>query len=201
MKKSLLLFILITFLNCQSIAKLSYGVKDPEFKENKELNQFLQKNKLQATTYFKFKDFDNMLKAFKLKFSSIPDAYFFDKNGNYIPYKNSAEECNAKVDDFIYDLEKKNYKIDSSKNINQLIDLLTSDKNESIVQNEITVLITWATFMGKVNKEKAFEWVKLLDLAKSKGIKVNYYLVNYDLQKSWNLSKSEEKEVTNSFKI
>lgn len=201
MKKSLLLFILITFLNCQSIAKLSYSVQQPKFKTKKELYVFLDKYKVNTNSTYCFKNFDNYVNAFNLKYSTIPDAYFFDKNGNYIPYKNSAEECNAKVDDFIYDLEKKNYKIDSSRNINQIIALLTNDKNESIVQNEITVLITWATFMGKVNKEKAFEWVKLLDLAKSKGIKVNYYLVNYDLQKSWNLSKSEEKEVTNSFKI
>jgi hypothetical protein len=55
------------------------------------------------------------------------------------------------------------------------------------------VFITWAVFAGKLNDEKAFEWVKLLNDAKKKGINVNYYLLNCDFQKSWNLSK-EEKE-------
>ena len=70
-----------------------------------------------------------------------------------------------------------------------------------IVLNEITVLITWATYLGKVNKQKAFEWIKLLEQAKDQGIKINYYLINYDLQESWNLNSNEKKEILNTFKM
>ncbi len=195
----LLLFILLT--NCKTLTKMSYGIKNPSFKKNYELYNFLKKNNVDSKSIYFFKDFITMAKGYELKYSTIPDAYFFNQNGNFIPYKKNTEKCNAKVDDFITDLKNINFNKSENKNIKDFIPLLSNDKNKEIVLNEITVLITWATFLGKTNKKKAFEWIKLLEQAKEKGIKVNYYLINYDLQESWELNNDEKKEILNAFKI
>lgn len=201
MKKiqSLLLFILL--INCKTLTKISYGVKNPNFKKNNDLYSFLKKDNVDSKSIYFFKDYDNMIKAYQLRYSTIPDAYFFNNNGNFIPYKSNAEQCNAKVDDFITDLKNININKSENKNINDFIPLLSNDKNEVIVLNEITVIITWATYLGKMNKQKAFEWIKLLEQAKDQGIKVNYYLVNYDLQECWDLSSDEKKEILDAFKM
>lgn len=201
MKKIKLLLLFTLLVNCKTLTKISYGVKNPNFKKNVELYNFLKKNNINLKSIYFFKDFDNMIKGYELKYSTIPDAYFFNQNGSFIPYKSNTEQCNAKVDDFITDLKNIKNNKSENKNINDFIPLLSNDKNEVIVLNEITVLITWASYLGKVNKQKAFEWIKLLEQAKDKGIKVNYYLVNYDLQESWELKSDEKKEILESFKM
>lgn len=201
MKKIKLLLLFTLLVNCKTLTKICYGVKNPNFKKNVELYNFLKKNNINLKSIYFFKDFDNMIKGYELKYSTIPDAYFFNQNGNLIPYKSNTEQCNAKVDDFITDLKNIKNNKSENKNINDFIPLLSNDKNEVIVLNEITVLITWASYLGKVNKQKAFEWIKLLEQAKDKGIKVNYYLVNYDLQECWELKSDEKKEILESFKM
>lgn len=201
MKKIQFLLLFILLINCKTLTKINYGVKNPNFKKIHDLRNFLNKNNIDSKSIYFFKDFDNMIKAYQLKYSTIPDAYFFNQNGNFIPYKNNTEQCNAKVDDFITDLKNININKSENKNINDFIPLLSNDKNEVIVLNEITVIITWATYLGKVNKQKAFEWIKLLEQAKDKGIKVNYYLVNYDLQECWELSSDEKKEILDTFRM
>jgi hypothetical protein len=201
MKKIKLLLLFTLLVNCKTLTKISYGVKNPNFKKNVELYNFLKKNNINLKSIYFFKDFDNMIKGYELKYSTIPDAYFFNQNGNFIPYKSNTEQCNAKVDDFITDLKNINNNKSENKNINDFIPLLSNDKNEVIVLNEITVIITWATYLGKMNKQKAFEWIKLLEQAKDKGIKVNYYLVNYDLQECWEMKSDEKKEILESFKL
>jgi hypothetical protein len=43
-------------------------------------------------------------------------------------------------------------------------------------------------------QKKAFLWIDLLEKAKSEGVKVNYYLLNCDYQKSWDIpEESKEK--------
>lgn len=201
MKKIQFLLLFILLINCKTLTKINYGVKNPNFKKIHDLRNFLNKNNIDSKSIYFFKDFDNMIKAYQLKYSTIPDAYFFNQNGNFIPYKNNTEQCNAKVDDFITDLKNININKSENKNIIDFIPLLSNDKNEVIVLNEITVIITWATYLGKVNKQKAFEWIKLLEQAKDKGIKVNYYLVNYDLQECWELSSDEKKEILDTFRM
>jgi hypothetical protein len=201
MKKIQFLLLFMLLVNCKTLTKMSYGVRNPNFKTNNELYVFLKKNNINSKSIYFFKNFNNMVKGYELKYTTIPDAYFFNQNGNFIPYKNSTERCNAKVEDFITDLKNINNIKYEDKNIKDFISLLNNDKNEAIKLNEITVIITWATYLGKVNKEKAFEWIKLLEQAKNNGIKINYYLVNYDLLESWNPSSEERKEILDAFKM
>lgn len=194
---------LLNLISCKTIIKHQLKIKSPKFKSDIELYAFLENHDVVNNSLYYFSDWNAMIKASKIKYSSIPDAYFFNKNGEYIAYQKSTEDCNAKVDDFINELElfADLRPIDDKVNIKDVLVLLANDKNENIVLNDITVLITWASYLGDVNKDKAFEWIKLIDNAKRKGVKVNYYLISYDLQKTWKLSSEEEKEIESLFKI
>ncbi|MFC4739391.1 hypothetical protein ACFO3U_05240 [Flavobacterium ponti] len=202
MKRFIIYTLFIVFLiNCQSLAKLKYGIKNPYFATESDLNSFLLKYKIQQNSFF-FKDWESYKQAITSKYSSIPDAYFFNKNGEFVTYKKTASDCNAKVDEFIAELNNfSSIEGDKTKNISEIIPLLTNTKNEKIDLNEVTVLISWASFIGKVNEDKAFEWIRILDEAKNNNVKVNYYLINYDLQKSWDLNEEDENEIKESFKM
>lgn len=173
MKKTIIYFIIyLLLLNCQSIAKIKYGVKNPYFATEKKLTAFLIKYNVQQNSIFYFKDWESYRKAIMSKYSSIPDAYFFNKNGEFVAYKKTASDCNAKVEEFINELNSFSSKEgDKNKNINEIIPLLSNTKDEKVGLNEITVLISWASFIGKVNEDKAFEWIKVLDNAKKKQCK------------------------------
>ena len=60
---------------------------------------------------------------------------------------------------------------------------------------DITVFITWAKYVGSLNKEKAFDWVKLVNQANQKGLNVKYYLLNCDFQKNWNLNEKQKSDL------
>jgi hypothetical protein len=202
--KKLSFFLLFVFLltSCKTVTKIYLGVKNPSFKTHNQLNDFLIKKDLKQSSIYYIKSWKNYENLLKTKFSSFPEAYFFNKEGDFVNYKKDSKECNAKVGEFIKSLANfSNFKIDKSKNLKKFEENISNSKNEKFKNSDINVIITWATFVGKVNKNKAFEWIKLLEQAKDKGIKVNYYLVNYDLQDSWELNNDEKKEILDAFKI
>lgn len=202
MKKICYLLIIILFTNCKSITKISLGVKNPTFKTEMEINNFmLQENLNQPSIYFvkSWKSYEILLKK---KFSSFPDAYFFNKNGDFVNYKKDSKECNSNVGEFIKNLKDfSKLETDSTKNIKIFKENILNNKNEKFQESDVTVIITWATFLGKVNKNKAFEWINLIKEAQISGQSINYYLINYDLQESWNLEEKEKNEILNAFKI
>ncbi len=203
MKKLFFISLLsILIASCKTITKIYLGVKNPSFKTHKQLNDFLVKKDLNQSSIYYIKSWKNYEKLLNEKYSSFPEAYFFNKDGDFVNYKKDSRECNANVGEFIKNLtEFSNFKTVKTKNIKIFEDNICNNKNEKFKASDINVIITWATFVGKVNKNKAFEWIELIEEAKRKGININYYLVNYDLQESWKLSDNEKKGILDAFKI
>lgn len=184
------------FFSCKSTLKTIKGIKDPKIETYSATQKYLYKKDMDTARVVYFKDFNSFAQASKKRLLQVPNALFFDKDGNFVDYRKSATDCNAKVDDFIQDLNTFNEaKKDTTKTIADLKQLVVGANKNLLSEKpgEITVFITWAKFAGTLNKEKAFDWVKLLEAAKQKGISVNYYLLNCDFQENWNLTK-EEKE-------
>lgn len=184
------------FFSCKSTLKTIKGIKDPKIESYSATQKYLHKKDMDTARVVYFKDFNSFAQASKKKLLQVPNALFFDKDGNFVDYRKSATDCNAKVDDFIQDLNTFNEaKKDATKTIADLKQLVVGANKNLLSEKpgEITVFITWAKFAGTLNKEKAFDWVKLLEAAKRKGLNVNYYLLNCDFQENWNLTK-EEKE-------
>lgn len=202
MKKiNIILFVLIVslFISCSSVAKIIYGVKKPNFQTGENQLKFLKKYGISDTEYYYFKDIKSYISASREKYLSIPDAFFFNSNGEYVTYKKKTTDCNAKVDDFINDLKSFNSSSSNkSLKIDSFLSLLTSNSKINIEKSEITVFLTWAIFAGKTNKEKTFDWIKLINKAKENDISISYYLVNCDLQENWNLTIEQKKRLLNA---
>ena len=79
-----------------------------------------------------------------------------------------------------------NFKIDDVLNL-----LNPISKGDKINDADINVFILWTVYIGKLNDENTYEWIKLLNKAKAEGLKINFYLLNCDTQKDWDLEISK----------
>lgn len=194
-----ILFIIVSallFISCKTVLLKVKGIKDPKLETYATTKSYLFKKDMDSSRVLYYKDVNSFEAAIKKNYFQVPNAFFFDKNGNFVDYRKTTTDCNAKIDGFIQDLNTFNEaKKDSTKTMAELKRFLVgSNKNLLNEKNaDITVFITWAKFVGSLNKEKAFDWVQLLEEAKQKGINVNYYLLNCDFQESWNLTEEEKK--------
>jgi len=195
MKKHILLTLLFTLnISCNRITLIYYGVKNPKIETIESVKKYIKKQNISNYELIFFKNIDE-LNNFKKEFNElkVPDAYFFNQNGNYVPYKKNAKECNAHVDDFIIDL--KNINNDNSNmniNLQSLNHFFVDDDNNNpkIVKGKTIVILSFAKFLGKVNKEHSFEWVKSLEEA-SKNIDLKVYLLNSDFMNFWDVTNDD----------
>ena len=89
----------------------------------------------------------------------------------------------------------------ASIHLDEIVSLTTIDSSALSKQSEITVILTWAVFAGKVNDEKTFKWIELLKQAQKDNVDLTYYLVNCDLQDSWNLNEKQKNVIAKKLKI
>lgn len=189
------LLVAICLTGCKAVVKTAYGIKKPRIEDSKSIREYLRKYHMDTVHVYVFKDLKSFAAASEMDFLNIPDATFFNKEGYFIPYKEPGVSCNASVGEFIAAMESMHVlKPDATKKMETLLALLETPQ-QHIPEADINVFITWTKYAGSLNKDKAFEWVKLLESAKAKGIKANYYLVNCDYQKSWNIPKALYKKL------
>ena len=176
--------------------KTSYGIKNPSLEDEQSVKKYLLKQHIDTSNVYVFKDLNSYSAASKMKMLSIPEAMFFNKDGYFVPYKEEAVNCNANVNKFIMDISAFSEKpADETKKMDNLMAIIVSTNNKQPQRADINVFITWAKFAGKLNREKAFDWIDLLQKAKAQGIKVNYYLLNCDFQKSWGIPKDLQEKL------
>lgn len=197
MKKLPLLIIILAFVSCKSTLLKTYEIKDPKLEDFTSIKTFLNIKKIDTSTVYIFRNLSCFKRASKQKLLSVPNAIFFNKAGNLVDYKKKTTDCNAKIDGFLSDLSSfSQLSFDESRKMTDLFGLIENlNKSLPLENADINVFITWAVFAGRLNDEKAFEWISLIDKAKQKGLKVNCYLINCDFQKSWNLTKQEKQDL------
>ncbi len=184
--KRLFLLLIIAFGSCQSVLKTAYGIKDPKIESKKEIQSFVLKHNLDTTRIVFFKNLMGFTLASKNKYLNIPDAIFFNSKGDFVDYKKTASDCNAGVGAFLTDLrEFENRVPNPDKKLSDFNQLLASDSSSA--KQGIIVYITFAKYVGKLNRDKAFEWVKLIEKAQKDGLDIDYYLLNCDFLDSWNI--------------
>lgn len=188
--------VVVCFSSCNTVLKTAYGIKKPRLETIESIHSFQHKSDLDSTRTIVFKDLRSFVTASQQDFLTIPDAIFFNSKGHYVSYNKTAEDCNANVDAFISDLKTfDTYPIDESIELSNFAKLLTKTDQNELNKAEINVFITWTVYAGRLNDEKAFEWVKLLENAKANGANINYYLLNCDYQESWNIPKEVQKKL------
>jgi len=171
--------------------KKMYHVKNPKIETVKSLEKFLDKYGYDKFKLILLKDFSSYRAFLNLK-KGVPNAMFFNERGEYVDYRTTPEECNASVGKFFQTIEAINQVNNpDSLSIQDLNHLL---QNEINVKDEITVIMTWAVFAGKVNKDKSLNWITHLKDAQMKGVKINYYLLNCDVLDTWGIDPKELKK-------
>ncbi|MUV04898.1 hypothetical protein GN157_14375 [Flavobacterium rakeshii] len=199
MKKILLIALMasLSLFSCKSMLVKSYGIKDPEFESKEAITEYLIKKDMDTTNVMVFKDLTSYVTAIK-RGMKIPNAMFFNSSGNFVNYQKTPEDCNAKVSGFIGDIKAiDSLTEDISFNVFKMTDFLVKpngDKIEIEKGYDAYVLINWALYAGKLNEEKAFDWVNLLK-QNEKDFKVKYYLLNCDFQDMWGLTDEQKKEI------
>lgn len=195
MKNTLIATIfLLSLVSCKTVLYTVKGIKDPKLETYTSTQKYLYKNDIDTARVVYFKDLNSFVYASKMKLLTIPNALFFDEKGFFVDYKKSPADCNAKVGGFIDDLDSfQSAESDSTRTIADFKKLLVSPNKKLLSEHsDITVFIMWTKWSGALNKEKAFEWVQLLEEAKKKGVSVNYYLLNADFQENWNLTPKQK---------
>jgi hypothetical protein len=192
MRRIVFIIFCLGLFGCKAALLKRYQITDPKKENSESINRYLQAKGLDKGNDFVFKDILSFAKASEKKYLSIPDAIFYNRKGYYVNYSKTSSQCNAGVDDFITDLENfSNYEYDDSKHIDELNELIVGSQEPNPQDADITIFITWTIYSGKLNDEKAFLWLKLLDEAKLRGVNLNYYILNCDLQNNWDFSNVE----------
>jgi len=198
MKKYIVLILSIPILtSCSYFLLKKMKVTNPKLETVSSIKEYLIKKNIQERKLFFFKDLNSMTTFSNEYKLDIPEAYFFNKEGLLVPYKKTSQECNAHVSDFINDLSNfKTFPIDSSFSLKKINKLIVDEKNKSTLLDKtngnITIILSFAKYLGKINDEHTFNWINLIKkVKKEKNINVDIILLNGDFMTFWNIKEEE----------
>jgi len=190
------IFLLSILTGCHKIVEIDYGIKKPHLEDEQSVGKYLSDHGQKMYKNLCFKDMLSFISASSAGYINVPEAMFFNRKGELVRYKPEASNCNAHVSDFIGELtEFSNLQPDPKVSLNQITGLLKDGDKVDENKSDITVLITWCKYAGKLNRKKAFLWTGLLDQAKAKQVNVQYFLINCDYQKGWNIPSSVKEKL------
>lgn len=182
MKKIYLVPFFLLFTSCGFIIKNIAGISDPKIETLESLETFLGEYEIEIDSLYAVKDSVDFMYLFE---EGGPDAYFYDKNGYFLDYRPNPESCNGAIIPFIQNLEQNIYQTpDSSKHINELMNKLVSLpklKGAKFKEGyDVTIVMTWFKWMGRVGPEHLKDWISAIDVVKSNGVKVRCVFLNLD---------------------
>jgi len=123
----------------------------------------------------------------KLNFT---DVLFFNSDGYLVKNRFNKGECSQVINEIeqINSAEfEKNTKVDYWL---KYIKPIKQSSIETEGEKEYTVIINWAKFIGKYNKQ-SFEWYNELKNSPSYS-KINVIFLNLDIQEDWELSQEDK---------
>lgn len=189
-----LLLLMLSFLllqSCKTIMMKMYGIKNPGIENEQTIKKGALKYHLDTTNIVTTAD-----QKIASDFSAygIPNAAIYDSNGKYIEYRQTDTSCNAGLFQFIPDLNLSNTynKPDSTDLKGELVKFrdLKGKALGEVEKADFYVLIYWAVWTGKLNKDHVKIWE---DLAKNnKNCKVKVIKVNLDFQEYWGVTDREK---------
>lgn len=193
MKNIIPVIFCLTLVSCRAkIAMILYGVDStPKPKSSGYIQSYIEKKQLPASNQYlidasafsEIGKMDRMISRYLL----------FDKNGNFLidTFQNT---CTANPDLGIENvIRNKYYIVDSTHNLgmitNHLIDTAGKKRTINISRKaDYIVILTWATWAGKLNQQGFMHWH-----AQATSIKEKYNLeilnINVDLLKTQNYNK------------
>lgn len=182
---------LFLLISCQPIMMKLYGVKDPDVETEKSIIKKALKFGLDTSDIVTVNSHDFLPIITE---QGIPNGAIYDKDGNYIEYRQTDTSCNAGLFQFIPDLNLANqYNKPDSLNLNQQLTKfrdLNGNTLKAVEPADFYLLIYWTVWTGKLNKDHVKIWE---DLAKAnKNCKIKVIKVNLDIQEYWDATEQEK---------
>ncbi|AWI24630.1 hypothetical protein [Flavobacterium pallidum] len=174
--------------NAQQSVAVTFTLQDVASLERYLSEQGVAFRATDLVTLKNFNAFANYNKQDKL---SVPEIYFFNREGFMVRNRFNKNECT----EVIGDIDKINAMkaIRTEKLSAWLSQIAVSEGNDTQTSPDCTIIIDWAVFAGKEMNAQAFEWYREINKQKANGRKIKCYLLNLDLQQSWNLTDNQKK--------
>lgn len=184
--KILIILSLLMLVSCRSILKTMYRIKDPGIENEQTIIKKALKFGLDTSNIVTVskKDYINILSSINTNF---PEAAIYDRNGKYIEYRKTDTSCNAGLFTFIPELNLTDkYNQPDSANLQTQLNSFRDLKGNKIQEPgpaDFYLLLYWAVWQGKLNKDHIKVWEDLAHENKNCNIKV--IKVNMDFQEYW----------------
>lgn len=195
MRKLIICLALLQLSSCQELAKLVTGFKNPKIENSQSIKNFILDNDLDEGINVMPKDKKSYAQLLLMFNKKLPEAVLFDRNGNELLYKENEESCNAGLFKIIPSLMPESTLRKGNRNLAKLINNYTVPiSGTSPMMNDDSdfyLIINWAKFVGKKNKDHVLEWEKLAQSNKKTKIKV--IKLNMDFREGWNLTNEDIK--------
>ena len=190
---------LIAYLNFENIILSLYGLHDPKIENEQSIIESAKEYGLDSKNILTVngEDYYNVISE-----AGIPDCDIYDREGNYIEYRETDTSCNANLFQFIPNLAKsKSYNKPGNISLTEKLKKLRTLSGEKVPQLEAAdfyILMYWTTWSGYLNKDHVKVWEDLARDNKNSNIKV--IKVNLDIQDYWD-DKVKEEAFANMGKI
>jgi hypothetical protein len=191
MKNNLPLIVLLILVSCKPIMLKLYGIKDPDIENKKSITKKALQYNLDTSNIVTVNSKDFL---YVLKDQGIPEGAIYDRNGKYIEYRQTDTSCNAGLFQFIpaLDLSNKYNQPENRPDLKTELNKFRDLKGNMLKQPEYAdyyLLIYWAVWTGKLNKDHVKIWE---DLARNNNnCKIKVIKVNIDLQEFWDDKERE----------
>ena len=189
-----LLCIIFFTCGCKQLIMLKYGIKDPKLETRESILEFSNNFHLDSGEVYIFKytnAYFHYLRYIIFKKNAI-GTLFFNQKG-YLVDNSKAKSCQWSGCAFLNQFNRDSlYYTDSTYQLNgllqKIIPLTCKEKVLHSDENDLTVIIIWAKFVGKYN-ERLFCISEVA--ANREDLKVRIIYLNIDMLKEWNLEKSQ----------
>lgn len=191
-------FVILSLLGCKQLLLHKMDVSQPQLETPKSITQFLNKYKVpKDIDIYIFGEHTFLEEAYRNKLS-VSDAVFFNEQGYFVNYKMKPTDCNANVGPFLKNASSINEmvcdtNIHLSKYEGKLKNMKTGEDLLFSSEGPINayVVIHWAKYLGKINVDKSFDWITVIEEANDSGSKIKLIFLNCDYQKAWNISEKD----------
>lgn len=188
---SAVFLIAILFTACKPAYLLYMGIKNPKVETvksiHKDANRF---GTVEWRDLYVYKDQKSYNSPERIM-TSAPQAFFFSKDGVFVPYRPDSISCSASLPRFLENIEKTPAKLDTTMNLAKyskgIINAFTHGplKIENLPEADYYMLVTRANSIGRLNRDAA-SWIELARAAKeSRGVCIHPIVINFDPMYFW----------------
>ena len=187
---------MISSIGCKAVLKKMYGFKQPDYESYSAILKFQEEVGFGGIPFSGLKPDVWFLNK---RFSSV-DVYVFNKDGKYIPYKDTLRpNCNGPAELFLTELRPGNdYHFSDEYTLDSYLNLLEGAECQKLSyikkpDTDFFIFMTYACFTGKrIIKEKSKIWLD--SLRNNTKIRYQLCLVNMDLKSCWSEEQKNQFE-------